>query len=341
MDIQPVISAAIRNAVRKGIRDIRRDPNRSIRMLVELGMQFGTGAQQQRFFTGAYSLLKKQNSPYYVLVSSLIQNVNPHTLETVGINVGYLSWTVGAKTIRAYEKKQGVNVPWTLLVDISKSLKPSLDLSAMVTQGQQLGIHTYFLFVGKDTADLGSILTAAEQHQNCAFFLLSCDDWMNHQLADSDALLSNILIVPHSGKDVPPDVSQRLSQKKRMFGLNCTYNAATINHYLSDAFLSSVVRQGYPFLFFIPAEDCDDATREHMYEKVLSIRNKGRFPLFPIELPIDIQQVDHIISNERCMLTLAADGSVDYPKGFKHISLQQNTLEELIHLTMPRVRRHH
>ncbi len=341
MDIQPVISAAIRNAVRKGIRDIRRDPNRSIRMLVELGMQFGTGAQQQRFFTGAYSLLKKQNSPYYVLVSSLIQGVDPHTLETVGINIGYNSWTEGAKTIRAYEKKQGVNVPWTLLVDVSKPLKEILDFSSLVEQGQQMGIYTYFLFIGKDTVDLDVILSVAEQHRRCAFFLLSCDDWMNHQLTDSDAPLSNMLIVPHSGKNVPPDVGNRLLQKKRIFGLNCNYNAATIDHYLSDSFLSNVVRQGYPFLFFIPTVDCDDATRERMYEKVLSLRNNGRFPLFPIELPIDIQQVDHIISNERCMLTLAADGSVCYPKGYPQVSLQQHTLEELIHLTMPRVRRHH
>ena len=51
MDNQPVIKAAIRNVVSKGIRDIRRDPNRSIRRLVDLGIQFGRGRYQQTFFT--------------------------------------------------------------------------------------------------------------------------------------------------------------------------------------------------------------------------------------------------------------------------------------------------
>jgi len=340
MDNQTVIKAAIQNVVSKGIRDIRRDPNRSIRKLVDLGMQFGTGRYQQTFFTDAHKTLKKRNSAYYTLVTSLIRNVDPKTLETLGFSVGYMSWTMGAKVIRAYEKKEGFNVPWTVLVDLSRPAETILDLEQLVEQGQRLGIYTYFLFVGEHTPDPDSMLSLAERFGSSAFFLVSVDAAMNARMAASDELLCNTLIVPRGGDPACPEIGGVLSQKKRMFGLNCEYNAVNADTLLSDAFLQNVVEQGYPFLFLIPSLDCDPATRERVNAAVLALRVSGRYPLFPIDLYNDLQQVDHIISDEHCMLALGADGSVLYPKGVQGLTFQGRTLEELIRLTMPRVHHH-
>jgi hypothetical protein len=340
MDNQPVISAAILNAVSKGIRDIRRDPNRSIRKLVELGMQFGRGRYQQTFFTDAHRTLKKSDSAYYALVTSLIRNVEPKTLETLGFNVGYMSWTMGAKAIRAYEKKEGVNVPWTVLVDLARPTERTLDLSRLVEQGQRLGIYTYFLFVGEQTADLDAVLQTAERFSGSAFFLLSTGGAMNARLAASDALLCNTLIVPRGGDPSCPEIGGMLAQKKRMFGLNCEYNAVNADALLSDAFLQSVVEQGYPFLFLISSADCDEGTRARVSAGVLALRGGGRYPLFPIDLYNDVQQVDHIISDEQCMLVLGADGALLYPADADAPAFGEQTLGELIRLTMPRVRHH-
>ncbi|MDD3214902.1 MAG: hypothetical protein PHY64_14620 [Eubacteriales bacterium] len=340
MDNQTIIKAAIRNAVNKGIRDIRRDPNRSIRKLVDLGMQFGKGSHQQSFFTDAQSALKKRDSAYYTLVTSLIQNVDPDTMETLGFNVGYMSWTMGAKVIRAYEKEQRVNVPWTLLLNLNQSNRKMLDLASLVEQGQKLGIYTYFLYIGRQTVELDEILHVAEQYGSSAFFLLSADESMNERMAATDALLCNTLIVPRGGDPSCPDIGGILAQKKRMFGLNCEYNAVNADTLLSDAFLQSVVRQGYPFLFLISSSDCDSATRKRVYDTVLELRGKGHYPLFPVDLYKDVQQVDHIISDEHCMLILNKDGSVIYPADAGGLSFENHTLEELIQLTMPRVHHH-
>lgn len=339
MDNQPVIKAAIRSAVSKGIRDIRRDPNRSIRKLVDLGMQFGKGRNQQSFFVDAQSVLKNRHSAYYALVTSLIHNVDPQTLETLGINVGYMSWTMGAKMIRAYEKEHGVNVPWAILADMNRAVPPTLELARLVEEGQKLGIYTYFLFVGEHTADFNAILSVAEAFAGSAFFLLSGDESTNAQMASSDALLRNTLIVPRGGETGLPEVSGILSQKKRMFGLNCEYNALNADAFLSDAFLRSAVVQGYPFLFLIPAPDCDDLTRERVYAKVLALRAGGCYPIFPIDLYEDLRQVDHIISDECCMLILSADGSVLYPESTDSLNYSNITLEELIRRRMPQIRR--
>jgi hypothetical protein len=339
MDNQPVIRAAIHSAVIKGIRDIRRDPNRSIRRLVDLGMQFGKGRYQQTFFTDAHRTLKKRNSAYYTLVTSLIRNVDPQTLETLGFNVGYMSWTLGAKTIRAYEKEQGVNVPWTILVDLNRPARRTLDLDRLVDEGQKLGIYSYFLFLGEHTGPLDTLLAVAGRYSGSAFFLFSLDEAMNGRMAECDAFLSNTLIVPRGGSDADPSIGALLTQKKRMFGLNCEYNALNADRLLSDEFLQAVVDQGYPFLFLIPSLTCEADTRRRVSDKVLDLRARGRYPLFPVDLFNDLQQVDHLISDEHCMLALGTDGSVLYPAETDELNLNEHTLEELIRLTMPRV--HH
>ncbi len=339
MDNQPVIRAAIRNVVTKGIRDIRRDPNRSIRRLVDLGIQFGKGHNQQTFFTDAQSALKRKHSAYYELVTQLTRNVDPKTLETLGFNVGYMSWTMGAKQIRAYEKEHGVNVPWTILLDLRHGEFPTLDLPKLVHEGQALGIYTYFLYVCEHTADLDAILAVAEQFSGSAFFLFSADGSTNARLAAIDALLNNTLIIPRGGDSSCPEIGGMLAQKKRMFGLNCEYNAVNAQTLLSDAFIQAVAEQGYPFLFLIPSPDCDPVTRKHVNESVLALRSEGRYPLFPVDLYDDVRQVDHIISEESCMLALRTDGLVLYPIGASPVTLNGCSLEELIAATMPRTHR--
>lgn len=214
MENHTVVKAAIRNVVSRGIRDIRRDPHRSIRRLVDLGIQFGRGQNQQTFFLDAHSALKNPRSPYYQLVTSLTHNVDLQTLETLGLNVGYMSWTMGAKVIRAYEKENGVNIPWTLLVDTGRPQARTFDFLRLVEEGQRLGIYTYFLFVGSGTGSLAPWLAAADRHRNSAFFLFSQDATANDQLASLEAALCNVLIVPRGGVPGVESLLASLAQKK-------------------------------------------------------------------------------------------------------------------------------
>ena len=66
---------------------------------------------------------------------------------------------MGAKVIRAYEKEHGVNVPWTVILHLEQSTPTPLDLASLVTQGQALGIYTYFVYIGTQTANPDALLT--------------------------------------------------------------------------------------------------------------------------------------------------------------------------------------
>lgn len=247
---------------------------------------------------------------------------------------------MGAKVIRAYEKEHGLNVPWTILLQLNRPGERTLDLAQLVAQGQTLGIYAYFLFVGEQTADWDGLLAVIGQCHSSAFFLISGDEPTNRRMADCSAPLRNTLFVPRGGIADLPDISAALVQKKRMFSLNCEYNASNAEMLLSDAFLQKVVDWGYPFLLLVPAPDCDPETRARVYADVLRVRGESRYALFPIDLYTDVQQVDHIISDERCMLEIGSDGSLLYPASADGLNVADQPLEELIRLTMPRVRRH-
>ena len=340
MDNQPVIRAAIQSAVSKGIRDIRRDPNRSIRRLVDLGIQFGKGQYQQTFFSDAQLALRNRHSAYYPLVTSLIRNVDAKTLETFGLNIGYMSWTMGAKAIRTYEKEHGVNVPWTIILRLDQPTQTPLRLASLVEQGQALGIYTYFVYISSQTANPSALLSTMEQQTNSAFFVLSADVETNLWMAGQNTLPPNTLMVPLCDSEGETQVGDAFAKLRRLFGFCCVYDANNADQLLSDVFMERMVAQGCPILFYLPAPGCDPETIHRVYTSLLALRGAGRHPLFPIALPEDIRQVDHIISNEQCMLELGADGTVLRPEGSASLSVEQLSLEALIGQTMPRVRHH-
>lgn len=111
---QDLARVAIELAVKRGIEDIRTDHKRSIRRLVDLGDHFANGRFHKYFFKAIQTMLEDEDSAYYHLVSQVVDRVDAQTISTIGINVGYNSWTLGAKTIRANEAELGFNIPWAI-----------------------------------------------------------------------------------------------------------------------------------------------------------------------------------------------------------------------------------
>lgn len=336
LDNQNVIKAAVQNAVSKGIRDIRRDPRRSIRKLVDLGVQMGKGRFQKLFFEDAQTMLKNENSCYYDLVTSLVMNTEPKTLETVGVSIGYMSWSKGARAIREYEAAHEANVPWTLFFDLDQP-SPAIDLSALVQQGQQIGIHTCFLLIGKNTPDLLGLLKTLERLNDCAFILLSESAETSQALAESTLKLRNVVIAPAFDQDNLALISEKLHQKGRLTALARMYDEHNADEVLRDAFLRETISLGYPFLLLAPTPDCGKETQRAVREAVLALRAGQRYPVFIVDLYSDVAEVDRIISDEPCAMSICGDGTVFSSAGpCEGLNAVSQPLSELIARAMPR-----
>ena len=99
LEMNELRRAIIRSAVQKSIREIRQDPKRGIRKMVDLALHFSHGRFQRKILEVMQKELSNPSSAYYSIVTDLAANVKPENLEQFGMDLGYNSWTHGAQII--------------------------------------------------------------------------------------------------------------------------------------------------------------------------------------------------------------------------------------------------
>ena len=116
-------------AVSQCLKNIKEDPYRSIRRLADLGRQFAKGRFQEELFSLFQRLLLNEDGPYYEMLKQLVSSVDTDSLKTLGINIGYNSWTCGASRLRQITAEK--DYPhW--LAEISLSPESSASTSGVI-----------------------------------------------------------------------------------------------------------------------------------------------------------------------------------------------------------------
>ena len=95
----------VESVVKKTLKAMKENPDRGIRNLVDMALQFSDGRFQKDFFAAAQTMLQNENSAYYRLVRDVVTYADADRLCTFGMNLGYNGCTVGAQRIRENEKK--------------------------------------------------------------------------------------------------------------------------------------------------------------------------------------------------------------------------------------------
>ena len=92
----------IETMVRKGIREIQEDPERSARNLVDMAIHFlPEGRFSRALFDNVQRMLRDEDSAYYALVSDMVHHMDAERLLTFGMLLGYDGFTLGAQHARA------------------------------------------------------------------------------------------------------------------------------------------------------------------------------------------------------------------------------------------------
>ena len=177
MEMNELRRAIIRSAVQKSIREIRQDPKRGIRKMVDLALHFSHGRFQRKILEVMQKELSNPSSAYYSIVTDLAANVKPENLEQFGMDLGYNSWTHGAQIIRNHEAEHGYNVPWCLVLDLRQGM--GFDVGEVMTQGEKMGIYAYFVFAGNEE-QTETLCSVFHTHPDCAVFLLLPDAERQH-----------------------------------------------------------------------------------------------------------------------------------------------------------------
>lgn len=329
----------IETAVDKGLRDIQRDPERSIRNLVDLGRNFSRGRFQKHFLTTAQTMLRNRDSAYYTATKNAVAHVDHAVLKSFGINIGYNSFTRGAREIRRQEASLRINIPWTISLEYDASADGlSLQtLGRIVSQGRQLGIMTYIIFCRAEHIATVQALFAA--HRDCAFVLYVQPSEHTPLYLAPLAQHKNIMVSLCQEDASFEQGCAVLREQACLYGAHGEVTAANQSHTMSAAWLERAVGAGCVFGFLLAAPSATPAAKESLYQYVRDIRDGQRHPIFLMDYYADTLYIDHVISEQSCFMGINAHGQVytTDPLQLTGKNIQDRSLLAILRQVMPRV----
>lgn len=309
--------AMIEAAVTKGIRDIQDNLRRGIRNFVDLGSYFAAGQPHQSFFQYAQYVIKDYKSSYYQLVAKVINNIDHRIVKRVGINLGYNSWTYGAKKIRQQGESWGYNVPWSLIFDFRKAENPTMtmaDMSALLSNAESLGIYCSIVFAGADSDYLRSLLATLPSLKNQTFFVFTSPSLITHELAQLAHSANNIGLVlefDSTTKDQCRLASQTLLEQKCLYGTYTTYNQHSIELMTSSHFVESLDKLKGSFAFLVREEEnMDPALLQPLQEYLRKARGPNGRTVFMIDFYDDLAYVSNKIAKGSSFFVITDDGHI-------------------------------
>lgn len=320
--------------VRKSLREIQKSPERGIRNLIDMGLNFSDGRFQRQFFEIAQGMLRNENSAYYPLVKDLVAHVERDTIVTFGMNLGYNSFTKGAERIRQLEAERGYNIPWSVWaeVDAEQCADPSAQYAPLLRQGKELGIFTYLLRVQGSFDPLLPLLLA---NGECAFVLFGAAEQISPAFVAQAKGLHNVMLALTASPG-QAEMCRWLRQEKLLYSVCVDYGEDTLPQLLAGETLQSLVPLHPVFLLLLAEDGCPAQVRERAYAYACKVRSAQELPSFVMDVRQDAVFIDAIISDDACSVCFGADGSVrNAPKPCDK-DLFRDRLEEILKELFPK-----
>lgn len=333
-----IVLSFIDTAVTKALRDIQRDPERSVRNLVDLGQSFSKGRFQKRFLGSAQSMLQNQSSAYYAAARHAVTHVDHATLKTFGINTGYNSCVKGARRIRSLEAEHGINIPWMISLEYAPG-EGNVSLEAydgMIHAAKALGVYSYCIFAGvRALRDLEALLSA---HGDCAFTLFLTPGRYAELDVSRLAAHKNLMLALCAQAPDFLETAARLEEARCLYAAYALYDDASIPELLSAAWTEHVASSHCAFLLYLMREGCSAQGQRRVTEYVTGLRDSQRYPLIPMDFYSDMLAIDQVISDQACYMGVRRDGQIYSAQPFRAVSLriQDMPLLDILKQAMPR-----
>lgn len=329
------------STIQKYISDISSDPDRSIRKLIDLGMNFSIGRFQKKFFNIAQTMLENQKSGYYTLVKNIVEHIDHDTIKKFGINIGYNSCTYGANIIRENEAEFGFNIPWTVIFALPETGCGEYisKTDEYINQGREIGIYTYLIFTESNNALAMGSITECEKiikkYSDCAFFIFTSPD-------AADDLYLRILKKYHNAMTVMSTRStdnfissaEKMKSEKMLYGAYLIYSDADTAKIISGEWINSISETECPFIFLISDMTVSDESKRQIAEYVRSVRTGHNSPFMIANIEDDLMAIDTIISDDSCSIWFDSEGN---GHTLSHsCNMNDFTLMEILKNTMPK-----
>ncbi|MCD7837615.1 MAG: hypothetical protein LUG65_01735 [Clostridiales bacterium] len=335
--IHSVNRTLIETFVRQKLKELREDPDRCTRTLVDMALRFSTGRFQKDFFQAAQIMLENENNDYYALIQDAATHVDQEHLLTFGMNVGYNSCTAGARIIRGVEARQGFNVPWTVTLLTDSDRYPAMEQTyhSLVEQGKELGIYTW-IFYSNEKPEL--LLPLMESQPDCAFALFSDAEQLSGSFLNRAAELKNLMLVVKY-TDRAEECCRQLRQRQMLYGIYLPYRRAEARQVVRESSLQDVSSLHPGVTIFLSLEPDIEAEATFDYQFVLAARNEQKYRTIPFEMWGDLRRIDSIISGEAVVVVFDGEGRlyrIGSDKLEQSLSFLEMPLADILKVAFPR-----
>lgn len=317
--------------VRRTLEQIKASPERAVRNLIDLGLEFSDGRFQKQLLETLQEMLRSRNSAYYTLVRNVIDSVTQERLTVFGVNLGYKGCTEGARIIRETEAERGFNIPWSLFLEINgEKLAAQPDFyPGLLRQGLSLGINVYLLSTPEDPAKLVPLIQARPE---CAFVIFLRGRRITASFLEKMQDVQNVMFSVYDDADMPAACRQ-LRDAKQLYAVHLPYTLQNKERILNGQWLGSLIPVKPAFVILRTDEHDAHQLNQDIYDYVVSVRGSQRYPFVLLDMKYDILAIDRIISNGECAAGFDMHGSLRTHEGLikgAQYNIFNNSLETVL-----------
>ena len=99
------------------VKGLCKDPETEVVKLIDMWQKFMGDEKIDLNYDSARKMICDKDCTLNKYMHRLINEIDPHVLKTIALNLGFEAFVYGTKTIRKNREKYGCNVPWLILMD--------------------------------------------------------------------------------------------------------------------------------------------------------------------------------------------------------------------------------
>ena len=339
----------------------RNDREEEMLKLVDIMEKFMEGDELALDYDWIRGLVGDRQSALNGYINRGLDELDPHVIKTTALNLGFEAMLSGTKTMHAMRKEHECNIPWLILMDPTSAcnlhctgcwaaeygnkLNLSYDeMSDIVKQGKELGIHFYMFTGGEPLVRRDDIIKLCKEHNDCEFLAFTNGTLVDQKFCDEMKSVGNLMLAIslegspevndfRRGEGVygrVMDAMDLLKENGLIFGTSICYTSKNCESVTSREFIDLMVSKGCRYaLYFHYMPVGNDASVELLPTPEQRIATKNRIRairnlehgegLFTMDFQNDGEYMDGCIAGGRNYFHINANGDAE-PCVFIHYS---------------------
>ena len=352
----------------------RNDREEEMLKLVDIMEKFMEGDELALNYDWIRGLVGDRQSALNRYINRGLDELDPHVIKTTALNLGFEAMLSGTKTMHAMRKEHECNIPWLILMDPTSACnlhctgcwaaeygnKLNLtydEMSDIVKQGKELGIHFYMFTGGEPLVRRDDIIKLCKEHNDCEFLAFTNGTLVDQKFCDEMKSVGNLMLAIslegspevndfRRGEGVygrVMDAMDLLKENGLIFGTSICYTSKNCESVTSREFIDLMVSKGCRYaLYFHYMPVGNDASVELLPTPEQRIATKNRIRairnlehgegLFTMDFQNDGEYMDGCIAGGRNYFHINANGDAE-PCVFIHYSdsnIREHSLLEIL-----------